>query len=229
MRIKILGTRGEIKISKSRHHNHSGILVDKTVLCDVGEKKYLNYHPKCILITHLHPDHAFFVAGKETIEINVPVFATEKIRKIKTLKILSEPFIQNGYKITPIPTIHSLKAKSQGYLIEKNNKKIFYTGDIVAIETRFHQQLKKLDAVITEASFFRKGGVVRKNNSGQRFGHAGVPDLVEFFKRFTHRIIFTHFGTWFIKDIKTGKEKIKSLEEKNLKLEIAHDGSEYTV
>jgi ribonuclease BN (tRNA processing enzyme) len=229
MQIKILGTRGEIEMSKPQHHNHSGILFDETILCDVGEKKYLDYHPKFILITHLQPDHTFFVAGKKTIEITIPMFAPEKSEKIKNIKIPTKPFIHNEYTITPIPIIHSLKIKSLGYLIQQKGKKIFYTGDIVSIEKIFHHQLQRLDAVITEASFFRKGGVVRTNDRGQRFGHAGVPDLVEFFKRFTHRIIFTHFGTWFIKDIERGREKIKSLGEKNLKLEIAHDGSEYTV
>ncbi len=229
MQIKILGTRGEIEISRPRYYNHSGILVDKTILCDVGEKKYLNYYPKCIIITHLHPDHAFFVSGKDKTNVQIPVYAPEKSTKLEAIKILSRPLKMNHYKITPIPTVHSLKVKSLGYLIEKGNKRIFYTGDIIEIDKRFHYKLHKLDAVITEASFFRKGGVVRTNDNGEKFGHTGVPNLVEFFKRFTHRIIFIHFGSWFIKNIKTGKEKIKSLESKNLQLEIAHDGSEYTV
>jgi len=41
MRIKILGTRGEIELSKPQHHNHSGILFDETILCDAGEKNIL--------------------------------------------------------------------------------------------------------------------------------------------------------------------------------------------
>jgi len=229
MQIKILGTKGEIEISRPRYHKHSGILVDKTILCDIGEKKYLNYHPKFIVITHLHPDHAFFVAGKKTIDIDVPVFAPERSGKLKNIKIISKPVIKNDYKITPIPTIHSVNVKSQGYLIERKNKKIFYTGDIVAIKTKFHYQLQNLDAVITEASFFRKGGVIRRNERGQRFGHAGVPDLIELFRKFTHRIIFTHFGTWFLKDPKAGKKKIKALETNRIILDLAYDGKEFTI
>lgn len=229
MRIKILGTRGEIEIRRPLHDNHSGILVDKIMMCDIGEKKYLRYHPKFILITHLHPDHAFFISEKETIDINIPVFAPEKSEKLENMKVLSKPFIQNHYKITPIPTIHSLRVKSQGYLIEKMNKKIFYTGDMIDIEERFHHQLQKLDAVITEASFIRKGGVVRMNKSGKKSGHTGVPDLVDFFKRFTHHIIFTHFGTWFLKDPQVAEKKIKALEKNEIILDIAYDGKVFDI
>lgn len=229
MQIIMLGTRGEIEIRRPLYDNHSGILVDKTILCDIGEKKYLRYHPKFILITHLHPDHAFFISEKEAIDINIPVFAPDKSAKLKNIQILSKPLIENEYKITPIPTIHSLKVKSQGYLIEKLNKKIFYTGDMIGIEKIFYHRLQKLDAVITEASFFRRGGVVRMNARGQKFGHAGVPDLIDFFKRFTHRIIFTHFGTWFLKDPQAAERKIKALEKNEIILDIAHDGKVFEI
>ena len=59
MKIKILGTRGEIKVSAPKHSNHSGILADGKIMFDVGEKKFLSLDPKYIFITHLHPDHAF--------------------------------------------------------------------------------------------------------------------------------------------------------------------------
>jgi glyoxylase-like metal-dependent hydrolase (beta-lactamase superfamily II) len=61
MNIKILGTRGEIKVSAPYHSRHSGVLIDNTLLLDCGEPEFLDYKPQAILITHLHPDHAFFV------------------------------------------------------------------------------------------------------------------------------------------------------------------------
>ncbi len=89
--------------------------------------------------------------------------------------------------------------------------------------------LSRLDLVITEASFLRKGGLIRKNRQGKIFGHNGVPDLVNLFEKFTRRIVFTHFGTWFLKDISSGIRKIKSMERKDLKLEVAVDGSEFEI
>jgi hypothetical protein len=54
MKIKVLGTRGEIKASLPEHANHSGVLIDDVILLDIGEKQFLNCHPKYIFITHLH-------------------------------------------------------------------------------------------------------------------------------------------------------------------------------
>lgn len=158
-----------------------------------------------------------------------PVYAPEVSSILKEAKVLSQPVRMDNYKITPVPVTHSLKVKSQGYLIEAANKRIFYSGDIVEIDRQHWKYLHRLNVVITEGSFFRKGGVVRKNDNGQKYGHAGIPDLVELFKRFTSRIIFTHFGAWYIKDIETGKQKMKSLEQKNLKIEMAFDGREFSV
>jgi hypothetical protein len=68
----------------------------------------------------------------------------------------------------------------------------------VAIEPRYQRRLRQLDLVVTDGSYLRRGGLVRVDaETGVRFGHAGVPDLVELFRRFTRRIVITHFGSWF--------------------------------
>jgi hypothetical protein len=41
MKIKILGTRGDIKAAKPYHAKHSGVLVDNTLLFDLGKRQYL--------------------------------------------------------------------------------------------------------------------------------------------------------------------------------------------
>lgn len=229
MRIKFLGTRGEIKISDWRHHKHSGILIDKKILIDMGEKEYLNDKPKIILITHLHPDHAFFVSGKEEINIHLPIYGPEPSSKPGTIKPLTKPFLFDGYKIIPIPVVHSLKVKSQGYVIEKEKERLFCSGDIVGINKKYFPKLHNLNAVITEASFIRRGGVIRKNIGGSLSGHAGIPDLIELFKKFTSRIILTHFGTWFVKDVEAGRRKIRSLEQTGFRIDLAFDGSEFFI
>ena len=61
MKLRILGTRGEIKSSAPRHSKHSGVLIDGKLMLDVGEKEFLDLKPGCVFITHLHPDHAFFI------------------------------------------------------------------------------------------------------------------------------------------------------------------------
>lgn len=79
MHIKFLGTRGEIEQSRPRHVKHRGILIDGELLLDLGEKSYLKYNSKWILITHLHPDHAYFMRrGQDEIpETDARLFAPE--------------------------------------------------------------------------------------------------------------------------------------------------------
>lgn len=225
MKIKILGCRGEISLKKRNYSKHSGILIDNKILMDVGEKAFLNAHPKIILLTHFHPDHAFFVRKKEKINFVIPAYAPEHLPNASGLKIMKKTLRINSYKITPIPTLHSIKFKSQGYILEKSNKRIFYTGDLLGIEKKYLRRLKNIDIVITEASFFKKGGMIRRHpDRGGLYGHAGVKDLIDLFRPFTRHIVFSHFGNWFIEDIRKGKRRIKELEKAQLKLETAYDG-----
>jgi len=209
MKIKILGTRGEIKVSAPKHSNHSGILADGKIMFDVGEKKFLSLDPKYIFITHLHPDHAFFVRNWE--KFDRPFYAPEKYELAGNGQVFNKKINIVSCKITSIPTIHSIKVKSQGYLIEKNQKRILYTGDLIWIDKKYHKLLKDLDLVITEASFYQTGGVVRKSRDGRIFGHTGVPNLTKLFSGFTKKIIFVHFGSWAYKNMRETRHAISEL------------------
>src|SRR6266536_1855115 len=102
MIVQILGTRGEIEAQAPKHSRHTGILVDNKILIDVGEPEYLKYNPKFILITHFHPDHAFFIREKNKINITVPVFAPEATNKISGVTIISSTVKMDSYLITPV-------------------------------------------------------------------------------------------------------------------------------
>ena len=68
MRVKILGTRGEIKIRNPLHDNHSGILIDKTILCNIGEKKYTDTIQNLSLLLIFIPIMLFlFLKMKQSI------------------------------------------------------------------------------------------------------------------------------------------------------------------
>lgn len=228
MKIKILGTRGKIEAKAPKHSRHSGILIDDKILIDVGEKSYLKYNPSYIFFTHLHPDHAWFVETKEFFNPSAQVYSPEKNYLIKSYSIIEEPVTIEDYHIIPVPTIHSIKVKSQGYIIEKNNKRVLYTGDMVWIEKKYYPLLEDLHLVITDGSFIRKGGGVRRKDD-HIFGHNGIPDLVKFFSRFTKHILFVHFGTWFMEDVKEARKKILDLQQDHLKIDIGFDGKEIDV
>lgn len=230
MHIKILGTRGEIKPSAPYHSRKSGVLINDELMLDVGEQSFLEYKPRYILITHLHPDHAYFVRNNEHPKIAAEIIAPENYDKM-SIQVKNELFKLGEYTITPIPTVHSIKVKSQAYLIAYKDKKILYTGDMIWIEKQYHELLKDLDLVITEASYIRQGGMVRKDPATEGiFGHTGVPNLIHLFKQYTNTIVLVHFGSWFYKDIQESHAEFAALaQENNIEIIVGYDGLEFTI
>jgi ribonuclease BN (tRNA processing enzyme) len=192
-------------------------------MLDLGEKKFLKENPKNILITHFHLDHAFFAF--DPIKTKIPIYAPEKLEGMK-IKILKKKTKIGSYLITPIPVIHSLKVKSQAYLIERGNKKTLYAGDVAWIKKKYHKYFKDLDLVIIEASYYRKGGLILKDKKGRGiYGHTGVPDFIRMFKPYTSKILFVHFGSWFYKNMKKSQKKFEKLAKENdIKILVGYDG-----
>lgn len=210
MRLEILGTRGNILPSAPKYARHSGILIDARILLDLGEVAYLRYRPRHIFITHLHPDHAAFL--RTGVATDAEIYLPEPTRKLPAARVISRPVRSGSYRIVPVPTIHSLKVRSVGYIVEQGGRRVFFSSDLVSIERRYQRRLHRLDLVITEGSYMRRGGLVRTDPmSGRLFGHTGIPNLIEFFRRFTSRIVITHFGSWFYKDIPASIQQIASL------------------
>ena len=229
MKIKILGTRANIKLHDYEHELFTGILIDDLILIDIGEKLFLENNPKLILITHYHPDHAYFIKDHSILKLPCPIYGPEKNKFVPESKIIKEAFIWKNYRIIPIPTLHSFKVKSQGYIIENDDKRIFFSSDIAWIKKENLKTLGTLDLIITEASHLKKGGYIYHNKKNEIYGHMGIPDTIKIFRNHTNKVVFIHLGSWFLRDINSGIDKIKQLEDKNLKLEIATDGKEYFV
>lgn len=228
MKVHILGTRGEIEESVPYHSKKSGILIDGKLLLDCGDECFLDYDPEAIIITHLHPDHAYFVRHNQIPQCDSPIYAPEKYDDVVT--VVAKQFKVDSYTITPIPTVHSIKVKSQAYLIEHAGKRLLYTGDMIWIEKKYHHLLGHIDAVITEASYLRKGGMVRRTVEGQLYGHTGVPNLIQFFKPYTKIMLFVHFGAWFYKDSARARKTFKRLaHEHDIQLIVGYDGLKITL
>lgn len=115
MKIKILGTRAHIKEWKPGHRKHSGVLIDDIILLDLGEEEFLEFNPEIILITHLHPDHAFFIQDEINLKVHCPVYLPESSKLVAYAEIIEAPIQWKNYKIIPVPTLHSKYVKSQGY------------------------------------------------------------------------------------------------------------------
>jgi ribonuclease BN (tRNA processing enzyme) len=222
MRLHFLGTRGNTDRSAPYHARNSGLLVDEKVLFDMGERDFLSGNLSAILITHLHPDHAFFV--KEGVgKMKVPVYAPERSDDIEINIIKDKPFQIGEYRIIPVPSIHSKLVKSFSYIIE-TERRILYTGDLVWIEKKYHSRFGKLDLVISDGSYMRRGGFVMQDEDGNIWGHKGIPGLVRLFKDYTAHMVFTHFGAWFYeKGAEKAREMLKNLSE-SVRIEAAYDG-----
>jgi ribonuclease BN (tRNA processing enzyme) len=222
MRIEILGTRGNVLVSAAGHARHSGILVDGRILLDLGESSYLRKRPRYIFITHLHADHAAFLAGD--LAVDARTFVPERCRLFPGATVISGPLRAGAHRVIPVPTQHSVHVRSMGYIVERGGHRLFYSSDLFALHPRYRARLGRLDLVITDGSFIRRGGLVRIDSATRRrFGHAGIPDLVRFFSRFTGRIVITHFGSWFYADIAASRRKIASLSD-GASVSAARDG-----
>ena len=231
MRITILGTRGEIEQTAPYHSRHSGLLIDGELMVDLGEREFLDRRPQAVLITHLHPDHAYFVrAGEEPPPAGISIFAPEGYKDYG-LTVLDGPRTIAGYGVRPVPSHHSLKVRSQAYIISRGPAKILYTGDMVWINREHHPLFEGLDLVITEASYLRKGGlVIRDKTTGLIYGHTGVPDLIRLFKDYCRRIVLVHFGGWFYKDIARARTAIRELgRASGVVVEAGRDNQEIVV
>ncbi|MDG6258001.1 MAG: MBL fold metallo-hydrolase [Methanomicrobiaceae archaeon] len=226
MHITILGTRGEIGPSAPLHAKHAGVLVDGTILFDLGEREYLDRGADAAFITHLHPDHAFFVTDPTAIDI--PLYAPEQAEHDMPIMVIEEPVTVGPYTVTPVPTHHSVRVKSTAYLLEKEEEKILYTGDVIWINREFHPLLEGCRLVITDGSLVRKGGrVMRDKESGKIYGHAGIPDLIDLFAPFTDHILFLHFGSWFFEDVEASADRLRALgEAKGVSVIVGSDGME---
>ena len=201
------------------------MLVDRELLLDLGETGYLDYRPRHIFITHLHSDHAVFMKERAVpLMPGTNIYVPERTKKLPDARVISGPVRVDGYRVVPVPTVHSHRARSVGYIVEHQGRSLFYSSDMVAIAPQYHRRLRHLDMVITEGSYMRKGGLVRiDRTSGERYGHTGIPDLVQFFRPLTSQIVITHFGSWFYKDIAGSIRKIEALGN-GVRVVAAYDG-----
>ncbi|WP_202593853.1 MBL fold metallo-hydrolase [Desulfohalovibrio reitneri] len=187
------------------------MLIDGRMLVDAGEPEFMLREPDWLLLTHLHPDHAWFARkpGKTSVDRPLAVYAPEKGPKVEGVayRVVDAPIGLGPYAVTPISTHHSLKVASQAYLIKRGGRKLLVTGDLIWINKEHHHLIEGSDLVITEASFLRKGGMVRRDDEDRPHlrphRRSRPPQPLQ---GLTRTVCFIHFGSWFYK---MGAEKAR--------------------
>jgi hypothetical protein len=99
---------------------------------------------------------------------------------------------------------------------------------MIWINEEYHYLFTDLKLVITDGSYFRRGGMVRRDKeTGQLYGHNGIPDLINLFQHFTRHILFIHFGSWFFKNVKGAREKLGRMGDGHgVGVYVGYDGME---
>ncbi len=133
---------------------------------------------------------------------------------ILRLNIIKEesPILIDGYKITAYRMSHTVP--SVGYLVEKDGKAFFYTGDTGPAKTSWKKLSdKKLNALIIEVSFSDK-----MKELAIKTGHLTAELVFEDLKIFHHkpeRIFITHIKPFYRKQI---EEELKKCSDYKIKI-----------
>jgi phosphoribosyl 1,2-cyclic phosphodiesterase len=227
MKLKFLGTRGEVEESSRKHRYHSSLLITYRgfkLLIDHGliSIPLKKIKPDAIIITHVHPDH--FKWLKKDEEYKGKIYVTRETKKASRFKKNFEGIhIDKWFKIGPFKilgyrVIHSLRAPAIGFKIEAN-KTFIYNPDLIVMKKK--SVLRGIDLYIGDGSTVTANLVRRKDN--KLFGHTRIQTQINWCKKYEIKnVIFTHFGK---EPIRWGDKKLeKKFKQKEINVGIAYDG-----
>jgi phosphoribosyl 1,2-cyclic phosphodiesterase len=235
MKLRFLGTRGEIDARRRRHRRHSVLLISyrrRTVVIDCGldwRGELGRLRPTAVLLTHAHPDHA---AGLRD-GAPCPVYATaDTWNAIRRYPIEREtvrprrPFEVGGLRCEAFTVEHSLRAPAVGYRIEAGRAKLFYAPDLVSIDQE-RAALADLSLYVGDGAAITRSIVRRRE--GRTIGHASIRLQLDWCAAAgVPWAVFTHCGSQIVKgDARVVSRQVAALgRERGLRAEVAHDGLE---
>jgi phosphoribosyl 1,2-cyclic phosphodiesterase len=238
MKLRFLGTRGEIELRTEQHSRHSALLVcyhGRDVLVDCGldwRDRVGDLGVDAIALTHAHPDHA----GGLRDGAPAPVYATaETWASIDRYPIAQRqpveprrPFRVGGIELEAFPVEHSVRAPAVAYRISAGRAAILYAPDVVAIPNR-GEAMRSLSLYVGDGASVARA-IIRVRD-GVRIGHASIREQLDWCAaERVGRAIFSHCGSQILHDEPRAAERIAALgRERGMTAEIARDGLERTV
>jgi phosphoribosyl 1,2-cyclic phosphodiesterase len=238
LKLRFLGTRGEIEISSPAHRFHSVLLVSyraRNVLVDCGADwlgRLGSLRPQAIVLTHAHPDHAGGLRGGATC----PVYATaETWRAIERYPIREREVVAprssiaiRGLTFEAFALEHSLRAPAVGYRIAGGRTTVFYAPDVVEIHDRA-AALSAVDRYVGDGASISRSIV--RTRDGRRIGHASIRAQLEWCAAAgTRHAIFTHCGSQLVRGGEEAEARVDEIgRELGVRAAVARDGLELTV
>jgi phosphoribosyl 1,2-cyclic phosphodiesterase len=234
MKLKFLGTRGEIEQRTRRHRMHTSLMVSyrgADVMIDCGLDwlgKFQRLHPSAIVLTHAHPDHAWGLREGACCPVYAPQDTWRDLRyyPVKDRRLIKErtPTKICGITFEAFPVEHSILAPAVGYRLSAGRACIFYVPDLIFIHDRA-RALKNVQIYIGDGATVTTSFIRRR---GKRLiGHSPVRTQLTWCENEgVPQAIITHCGS----EVVTGDEhklsaKLRAMAaERGIKVRIAYDG-----
>jgi phosphoribosyl 1,2-cyclic phosphodiesterase len=235
VRLRFVGTRGEIEARTARHHRHSSLLVayrGRELMVDCGldwRGELGRFRPGAIVLTHAHPDHVGGLRDGAPCPVYATEVAWEAIRRfrIQQREVVKprRPFRVGSIQLEAFSVEHSLRAPAVGYRIETRKAAIFYAPDLVAIVDE-DQALAGVDVYVGDGAAVTRSIVRRRD--GNAIGHASIRAQLDWCAAArVPRAVFTHCGSEIVKGDQVVVDRVEALgRERSVRAEIAYDGFE---
>jgi phosphoribosyl 1,2-cyclic phosphodiesterase len=237
--LTFIGTRGEIEARTRRHRMHTSLLISHRGACvmiDCGFDwlgKFQRLHPRAIVLTHAHPDHAWGLKQGAPCPVYAPQKTWQELHHypIEDRHVIEErtPTKICGVLFEAFPVEHSILSPAVGFRLSAGRARIFYAPDLIFIHER-SAALKGVQIYIGDGATLTRSFIRRRGKA--LIGHAPVRTQLSWCgKEGVRRAIITHCGS----EIVTGDERKISAtlraiaEERGVDVRIAYDGMKVTL
>jgi phosphoribosyl 1,2-cyclic phosphodiesterase len=190
--------------------------------------KFERLHPRAIVLTHAHPDHAWGLRDGAPCPVHAPQKTWETLARcrVEDRRLIKErtPTKICGITFEAFAVEHSILAPAVGYRVSAGRACIFYVPDLVFIHER-SAALKNVQIYIGDGATVTRSFIRRRGKT--LIGHSPVrTQLTWCEKEDVPLAVITHCGS----EIVTGDERklfanLRAMAaDRSVEVRIAYDG-----